>query len=139
MRLRTLAAVLVAFAIVAPAQTTYTPQFKGDPAHSTAEAGALGYIRTVAMAQRLYKRKHNEYATSLQSLVGSGSFTRRMVKTDRSDYTVHFTSNGKKYSLSLLPKQFDSEHRAFFSDETGIIRVEDDKPATASSPKLRAD
>jgi hypothetical protein len=137
-RLLTLVAVCVLSAVAA-AQSNYTPQFKGDPAHSSAEAAALGYIRTVTMAERLYKKKHGEYATSLAALVAHGSFTRRMVNPDRGDYTVHFTSTGRDYTLSLVPKQFDSAHRAFFTDDNGPIRVEDDKPATAASPKLKVD
>ena len=132
---------ILAFAVLAPAQTTYTPQFKGDPAHSTAEAAALGYMRTVIYAERVYYKKHAAYATSLAALVGSSSFTRRMVNTERGDYTVHFTSTnaGKNFSLSMVPKQFDSAHRAFFTDDTGTIRAENDQPASASSPKIRAD
>jgi hypothetical protein len=62
-----------------------------------------------------------------------------MTNPDRGDYTVHFTSTGKDFSLSLVPKQFDAAHRAFYADETGAIRAEDDKPATASSPKAKGD
>ena len=136
---RPLAAAVLALSLLTAAQTTYTPQFKGDPAHSTAEAAALGYVRTVIYAQRVYYKKHAAYATSLAELVGSSSFTRRMTHTDRGDYTVHFTSTGKNFSLSLVPKHFGPAHRAFFADDTGTIRVENDQPATASSPKLKAD
>lgn len=136
--MRTLAAA-VALSLLASAQTTYTPQFKGDPAHSSAEAGALGYMRTVINAERLYHKKHGAYATSLQELVGHGSFTRRMTHTDRGDYSVRFSSTGKNFSVALVPKQFGADHRAFYSDDTGTIRAEDDKPAGASSPKLKAD
>jgi hypothetical protein len=136
--LRTLAAVL-AVSLLAPAQSTYTPQFKADPARSTAEAAALGYMRTVIYAQRVYYKKHAAYATSLAELVGSSSFTRRMTNPDRGDYTVHFISTGKSFSLTMQPRQFDPGHRAFFADDTGAIRAEDDKPATAMSPRLKAD
>jgi hypothetical protein len=138
---RPLAAAVLALSLLAPAQTAYTPQFKGDPAHSTAEAAALGYMRTVLYAQRVYHKKHAAYATSLAELVGSSSFTRRMINTERGDYTVHFTSTnaGKNFSLSMVPKQFDPAHRAFFADDTGTIRAESDQPASASSPKLKAD
>jgi hypothetical protein len=136
---RWVACVIVA-AIAAAAQVgnpaLYTPKFPGDPAHSDVEAGALGYMRTVMSAQRAYKKKHADYAASLPALVGSGSFTRRMSATDRGDYEVKFRSTGKNYSLSLVPKQFDAAHRAFFVDDTGVIRAEDDKPATVSSPPL---
>ena len=139
--LRPLAAAVLALSLLAAAQTTYTPQFKGDPAHSTAEAAALGYMRTVIYAERVYYKKHAAYALSLHELVGSSSFTRRMTNPDRGDYTVHFasTNTGKNFSLSLVPKQFDPAHRAFFADDTGTIRVENDQPAAASSPKLKAD
>jgi hypothetical protein len=138
---RPLAAAVLALSLLAAAQTSYTPQFKGDPAHSSAEAAALGYMRTVIYAQRVFYKKHAAYATSLAELVGSSSFTRRMVNTERGDYAVHFTSTnaGKNFSLSMVPKQFDAAHRAFFADDTGTIRVENDQPATAMSPKIKAD
>ncbi len=104
---------------------------------SAAEAKALGYIHTVVTAQREYKKKHGEYARSLTALVGKGSFTRRMASPDRGDYTVKFGGNGAGYSLSLTPKTFDAEHRAFFASEGGTIHVEADKPATSQSPSLK--
>ena len=115
----------------------YTPKFAGDPAHSNAEAIALGYMRTVAIAQHLYKKKHSTYATSLHELIGHGSFTRRMVATERGDYTVNFHSTGKDWSLSLVPKVFDAGHRAFFMDDSGTIRADDTKAATASSQPVK--
>ncbi len=115
----------------------YQPKFAGDKAHSNAEAGALGYMRTVVSAEKVHKSKHGKYAESLAALVGSGSFTRRMQLTDRGDYNVSFRPKPEGYSLALTPKQFNAEHRAFFVDETGIFRAEDDKPATASSPVLK--
>jgi hypothetical protein len=50
---------------------------------------------------------------------------------------VNFKGKADKFSLGMVPKQFDAEHRSFFADETGTIRVEDDKPATESSPVLK--
>ena len=120
---------------------TYTPKFKGDPARSQSEALALAYMRTVMDAQRVYFKKHAKYAPSLLALVGSQSFTRRMVKTDRGDYTVSFRGdkNGKKYELQMIPQQMDRTHRAFWVNENAIIRAEEDKPANADSPVLRQD
>lgn len=115
----------------------YKPKFAGDPAHSGAEAGTLGYIRTVLNAQKLYKKKHGSYATTLPGLINTGSFTRRMTKTDRGDYYVSFHSHTDGFSLALTPKPFDAAHRAFYSDETNVIRAETDKPATQDSERLR--
>ena len=135
--MRQLVMFLTLAAWVAVAQTAYTPKFPGDPAHSNAEAGALGYMRTVMGAQREYKKKHGEYAPSLAALVHSGSFTRRMAGTDRGDYTVHFKGTKEGFTLGLVPKSFDPDHRAFFADDTGKIRAEADKPANAQSPPLK--
>lgn len=124
----------------APPAPQYTPKFKGDPAHSEAEASALGYIRTFLTAEKLFYKKHSRYTKSLQELAASpGSFTRRMTNTDRGDYVVEFHSQGKagsRFSLTLTPKTFDAQHRAFFADDTGVIRVDETKAATEDSPKL---
>lgn len=138
-RLLKQAAVLLVLAAVAFAQD-YTPKFPGDPARSNSEAAALGYMRVVVNAQRQYHRKHDAYATSLAALVNQGSFTKRMVSPNRGDYTSRFKSDGKNFSLWMTPTATpDSTHRAFFVDDRGTIRAEEDKPATAESPSVKAD
>ena len=122
-----------------PPGPEYKPKFKGDPAHSDAEASALGYMRTFLMAEKLYNKKHNKFTKSLPELVGSGSFTRRMTTTDRGDYLVEFHPQGKDgagFALTLTPKVFDAQHRAFYTDDSGVIRVDEAKAATEESPKL---
>lgn len=128
---------LLALALLAGAQTSYQPKFPGDPARSNSEAAALGYARTLIAAQKVFKQKRGRYGKSLQELVGSGSFTRRMTSTQRGDYSVQFRARENGYSLELLPAQVDSTHRAFYVDQTGSLRAEEDKPATAASPKLK--
>jgi hypothetical protein len=132
---------LAALAVLAAGQTPQVPyraKFPGDPAHSEAEASALGYMRTVVAAQREYKKKFGHYASSLNALVGGArSFTKRMTKTDRGEYTVSFGGGKSGFALMLTPKQFDSNHRAFYTDSSGVLRAEDEKPATAESPVLK--
>ncbi len=122
--------------------TAYKPQFPGDPARSEAEAQALGYMRVVLRAENTYKKRHNQYADSLQALAGTGSFTKRMAQsTDRGDYTAsfrpHHDANHDGFILTLTPKQMDSEHRSFYAEEDGAIHADDQKPADLSSPKIR--
>ena len=129
-----------ALAVLAAAQAPpmpYRQKFPGDPARSEAEASALGYIRTLLYAQRMCRQKKGHYAGSLYALVGSGSFTKRMTKTDRGDYQVSFGGGKGGFSITLTPKQFDSTHRAFYTDASGVIRSEDEKPAAADSPVLK--
>jgi len=122
----------------ATAQGSYQPKFPGDPARSDAEAGALGYMRVVIRAQKLYQKKHDEYATSLKDLVNTGSFTRRMAATtERGDYTVGFKGKKDNYVLTMTPKNVDAEHRSFYADEDGVIHADETKAADASSPKVK--
>ena len=138
--LGTLVSTLLVLALVS-AQTVYQPKFKGDPARSDSEAAALGYLRTFLRAQRMYKKNNGHYATTLLELVHTGSFTRRMVDTDRGDYTVEFHPHKDKdtFEITLIPKQRDSTHRSFFSDQEGTIRADEEKDANESSPVLKAD
>jgi hypothetical protein len=120
--------------------SVYQPKFRGDPARSDAESGALGYMRVVLRAQREYKKRHQHFAESLPSLAGTGSFTKRMARsTDRGDYTVEYHSKkkGESFTLAMIPKQYDPQHRAFFATDDGIIHAEEGKPATEESPKIK--
>ena len=126
------------------AQTAYQPKFPGDPARSDSEAAALGYMRTVLRAQKLYKKKNDHYAVSLAQLVHTGSFTRRMVNTDRGDYTVSFRAKQDQarqdkdtFELVLTPKQLDAEHRSFYADEDGVIHADEQGPASEKSPVVK--
>ena len=137
--------VAIAMTIVtalAAAQASYQPKFKGDPARSDSEAAALGYLRTFLRAQKIYKKKNSHYATTLSELAKTGSFTKRMASsTDRGDYTVKFRPHKEKdtFEITMQPKQQDTTHRSFFSDDQGKIRVDESAEANESSEVLKAD
>jgi len=134
---RRAAAIVLLISLAAAAQTPYQPKFKGDPAKSDSEAAALGYMRTVLRAQKLYYKKNNKYAASLADLVHIGSFTKRMVNPDRGDYSVGFRPNKDGFELTLTPKQLDAEHRSFYADEDNQIHADDQAPATEKSPMVK--
>jgi hypothetical protein len=122
----------------ATGQTPYQPKFHGDPAKSEAESQTLGYMRTVVRAEKIYYKRHNEFASALATLAGTGSFTKRMAHTtQRGDYTIHYRGKKDGYMLTAIPQQFGPDHRAFYADEDGKIRAEEDKPANSDSPVLR--
>ena len=131
------AAIVLMGCVAAGGQTTYQPKFKGDPAKSDSEAAALGYMRTVLRAQKLYKKKNDKFAASLADLVHTGSFTKRMVNPERGDYSVGFKPNKDGFDLTLTPKQLDAEHRSFYADEDGIIHGDDQGPANDKSPVVK--
>ena len=121
--------------VLLSAQETYRPKFHGDPARSESEAAALGYVRVLSGAERAYKKKHGEYASSLQLLVGQVSFTKRMISADRGDYRVRFKGTREGFSLWMdAEPQPGPKHRSFFTDERGGIRAEEDKAAGPESP-----
>ncbi len=125
-------------AMATSAQVPYQPRYRGDPAHSQSEYLTLGYLRTVTRAEKVYFKRHNEYAPSLPALAGTGSFTKRMARdTQRGDYTIHYRAKKDSYQLSAIPQQFAPDHRAFYADEDGKLRVEEDKPAGPKSPLLK--
>ena len=130
---------LVAFAAAQNSAQPSQEQSDGNASSgpSRAEIIAAGYLRTLWTAQLDYQKKNDHYATSLGALVGHGSFTKRMAQTDRRDYTVQFRSDGTKYSAELIPKQFDDEHPAFYMDQSGVVRSEADKEATADSAEAQ--
>jgi hypothetical protein len=116
---------------------TYTPKFKGDPARSDSEAAALAYMRVVLRAQKQFNKQYGHYATSLPELVHSGSFTKRMVNTDRGDYTASFKGKKDSYVLTMTPKNMDAQHRSFYAEDDGKIRGDETKAADASSPIVK--
>ena len=122
----------------AQASGPYQPKFPGDPARSESEAQALGYMRVVLRAEREYKKRHDKFADTLESLAGTGSFTKRMARTtDRGDYTASFRAHHDGFVLTLTPKQMDSEHRSFYAEDDGAIHADDQKAADLSSPKVK--
>ena len=121
----------------APAPKAQASQNGPAGANGPAEARALGYLHTVFGSQREYKKKHGAYSKTLAALVGNGSMTRRMATTDRGDYTVKFAAAGDGFSIGMVPKTFDADHRAFFINETGTVRFETDKPAGPQSTPLK--
>jgi hypothetical protein len=140
------AIVLLGTPLFISAQTPYQPKFPGDPARSDSEENALGYMRTVIRAERQYQKKNDgKFATSLDQLVHTGSFTKRMTATDRGDYKVSFHSRKGKgrqkdqegYELTLNPQQLDSVHRSFYADEDGVIHADEQKTANEDSPAVK--
>lgn len=124
----------------APAQAapgTYVPKYKGDPAQSESEFAALAYVRVVVRAQKQFNKQYGHYATTLNELVHSGSFTKRMVDPHRGDYTVGFKGKKDSYILTMMPKALDASHRSFYADEDGKIHADDSKPADKDSPVVR--
>jgi len=117
--------------------STYKPKFPGDPARSDSEAAALAYMRVVIRAQHRFQKQYGHFATSLNELVHSGSFTKRMVNPDRGDYLASFKGKKDSFILTMSPQHLDAEHRSFYGEDDGKIHAEEDKPAGPDSPIVK--
>jgi hypothetical protein len=117
--------------------STYQPKFPGDPARSDSEAAALAYMRVVIRAQHRFQKQYGHFATSLEELVHSGSFTKRMVNPDRGDYLASFKGKKDSFILTMTPQHLDADHRSFYAEDDGKIHAEEDKPASAESPIVK--
>ena len=121
----------------APQAPAYQPKFAGDPARSNSEAAALAYMRVILRAQRQFNKQYNHFATTLAELVHSGSFTKRMVNTDRGDYTASFKGKADSFVLTMTPAHIDTQHRSFYAEDDGKIHADETKPADGDSPVVK--
>ena len=117
--------------------SSYAPKYKGDPAHSNSEFDALAYMRVVIRAEKAFNKQYGHYALTLNQLVHSGNFTKRMVDANRGDYTASYKGKNESYTLTMAPKTPDADHRYFYADDDGKIRGEEGKPADANSPVVK--
>ena len=117
----------------APQAPGYTPKYHTDPARSDSEFGALAYMRVVMRAQMLYNKKNDHYASSLSQLVHIGTFTQRMVNTERGDYTVGFKPKKDNFVLTMTPKNLDAQHRSFYAENDGKIHADESRAADTNS------
>jgi len=117
--------------------TAYTPKYKGDPAQSDSEFAALAYMRVVIRAEKQFNKQYGHYALTLNELVHSGTFTKRMVNPGRGDYTVGFEGKKDSFVLTMTPKQLDAQHRSFYAEDDDKIHADEEKAADARSPVVK--
>ncbi|HEV2400905.1 MAG TPA: hypothetical protein VGS27_28485 [Candidatus Sulfotelmatobacter sp.] len=117
--------------------SSYTPKYKGDPSRSDSEFDALAYMRVVIRAEKQFNKQYGHYALTLNQLVHSGNFTKRMVDPNRGDYIASYKGKNDSYTLTMAPKSPDANHRYFYTDDDGKIRGEEGKPADANSPIVK--
>jgi len=117
--------------------STYTPKYKGDPARSDSEFAALAYMRVVIRAEKAFNKQYGHYALTLNELVHSGTFTKRMVNPNRGDYTAGYKGKKDSYIVTMTPKVLDATHRSFYAEDDGKIHADDSKPADKDSPVVR--
>ena len=105
---------------------------------SNDEKVAVAFMKTILYSERIYKNRHHQYTRDLASLAGTGSVTRRTVKSrERAGYRVGFSSSGEAFALTMTPLAADAQHRAFYTNQDGVIHM-DQGTANAQSPVLKS-
>jgi len=94
-------------------------------------------MRVVIRAEKAFNKQYGHYALTLNELVHSGTFTKRMVNPNRGDYTAGYKGKKDSYIVTMTPKVLDATHRSFYAEDDGKIHADDSKPADKDSPVVR--
>lgn len=125
-----LSTVLFLFACSAETKAPAAP-----PAKPPDESAAVEAIRKVTEAQTNFMRRTRRYAQTFDELVKDHLLNAEPKKSDTGyDFLLLPSPDAVSYSVTATPAAAGA--RYFFADQTGVMRVEKDKPATSASPEL---
>ncbi|HEU4386507.1 MAG TPA: type II secretion system protein [Blastocatellia bacterium] len=111
-------------------------------ARRASQAGsAVQSVRTLSSAEQLYYKQFNAYG-ALFDLFGQGTIDSNLTSGNKSGYnfTVNVLNRGtgiaNGYESIADPQEYPLKFRHFYSDESGLIRVEQGAVATVASPPM---
>jgi hypothetical protein len=99
------------------------------------ERAALKAVTEINQAQGDYMRRTRRYAQSFNELIAE-----RLLESEPAEdkigykFSLYPSPDAGSYTLKATPSSVGARH--FFSDQTGVIRAEGDKPATVDSPTV---
>jgi hypothetical protein len=102
------------------------------------ETAALDVLRKAGEAQATYFKINRRYALTFDELVEA-----HLLSADPSaaqtgyDFKLRPAADAQTYRLLVVPGNSTSGARHFFTDQTGIIRSESGREASADSPELK--
>ena len=86
------------------------------------ERAAISAIREIVEAERQFAAETRRYAT-LAELVAAGKIDQRLAAGTTDGYRIEISPELNRYVVIAQPIEFPlTGHRAFYSDETGVIR-----------------
>jgi hypothetical protein len=105
------------------------------------EASALETLRSINYAATTYRVEHNAYPATLQELGAASLFPLDNAVVSAGTlggyrFTYKPSSSGSGYVLRADPVSLTTGQRHFYSDGSGVIRFESDRPAGAGSASL---
>jgi hypothetical protein len=120
-------------------QTTVKEATPAQPSSSKApdESAALDTIAKVNDAESSYFRRNRRYALTFEELVEAHLLNSVPAPVQTGyDFTLRPSADAQTYKLAVNPAASSPTARHFFSDESGTVRAEAGRDATADSPKI---
>ncbi len=99
------------------------------------ESAAVEALRQVTEAQTNFIHRTRRYAQTFDELIKDHLLNAEPKKAETGyDFLLLPSPDAESYTVTATPAAPGA--RYFFADQTGILRAEKDKPATAASPEL---
>jgi hypothetical protein len=103
------------------------------PPETPDEAAATAALLQINTAQASFIRRTRRYAQTLDELVAE-KLLAEIPKPTGYQLRLRPSPDVSSYTLTATPSTSSGRH--FFTDQTGALRAESGKPATAESPAL---
>jgi hypothetical protein len=101
------------------------------------DAGAVKSLREINSAQADYQHRTRRFALSFDELVQAHILSQDPSKSVSGyEISLHPSPDAESYSLTATPTASGANAKYFFSDKSGVIRVEQGKDANAASPPI---
>jgi hypothetical protein len=107
------------------------------PTRPPDERAALDALARANEAQSLYFKRNRRYALTFDELI-EARFLKSEPTAAETGYSFRLrpAADTQTYTMSAAPVAAASNARYLFTDQTGVIRAEVDKDATAESPPV---
>lgn len=130
---------MLAVLLTAAALIACSPETPTSPAAVKApdEAAAVKALKDINQAQADFIRRTRRYAQRYDELIAEHFLTAEPLPAD-TGYKIDMrpSPDAVSYTITATPLSNPEKAQHFFTDQTGAIRAEMGKPATATSPNL---
>jgi hypothetical protein len=104
---------------------------------SANEAAAISSLRTLSTVSEQYRNRNERYPSDIQELMEEGLIGSELASGEKNGYTFKVTGSIAVWSCQASPQQpGQTGDRYFFVDQTGVLRLSADGPATAASDPI---
>jgi hypothetical protein len=116
--------------------TPSTPQTAASPVAKPDETAAVDWIKKTTEAEGTFFKQNRRYAIEFQELIEARLLDKEPSATGYK-FNLRPTPDASAYKLSVVPAEPNASARYFFTDKSGMIRMETGKDATVDSPPIQ--